>query len=783
MKRSLWGIVSVLILLTACGGGGGDPEPAPEPAPEPEGNVSVTALRVLTDNLEISYPMSIEVEVESDVEGHDVSLSLFAIEKRDGADPEAETATDANVRQIPLGTELIRNVSNGGGPYQIEINIPASVEFPGAYYIVAVVDAADEQFETDEEDNTFSVEVNIAEPVDPNILIADLTLDRASLEISTLSYDDAVNAGIGDVYNADAGATLTIGSDGLKVNQTVDIEASAYLKITRTDISDSHDVALYLWNSDQRRYINAYGIDPSDGSSTAVERLPLGTFNPQLVTQGSEVDEVVEPEGVTLEDVGRNSTQMSYYFPGRLGGELAQAMRYNCVRTDIPVVLNASPATDFEPTLPPPDLTEDAINALKPILRNYPKAADCNVEQNETLAMDVTDFAICVEIFPADESINDRVEEDNEVCSPIAITLPPVEPTVPPALDIIGYTPQYLHQSAPMRNGVGFNTRGGGSVFAFGVNFGNYTSADHRGYVETVHASVPLTIFGTPLEFVGIDMRAQLVPDYEGKPEEDANTITMEIRHTGQVLTSWITFPPGEEPLPLTGVEVSVSEIDGEYSFSKEYPDSENGQFLEATFFVGPVPLSAGGYVTGTIGVRLGTVDQNLSPISYTSADDQYRLGMSIEPFAELDATMYGGFGSRRAIIAGVEGRLSLLSEALEFFYGIDIDLVNDGAGASPAEFVISQGPIITNTFTGPQGSINLFAEFPVIRFKKCKVGFIKIPCPKIIRVKVKKNLYTSPAAFEFVDILYEDPSLLLDVVLQDGEDPVYFVPVPDESE
>lgn len=753
-------IIFLTIGVTACGGGGGNNETAQEP----EGNVSVTSLRVVTANPEISYPVTVEVGVESDVEDDEVNISVFAIEKTD--DPVVEA------RQIPLGSEII-TVVNGGSPYEINFNIPATVELPGQYYIVAIVDAADEQFETDEEDNTFSVEVRIAEPIDPNILISDLALDRSSLEINTLSYQDAVSELIGDVYNADAGATLTVGSDGLRVDETVDIETFATLRISRTDSGTSHDVPLYLWNSGEQRYMNAYGIDPVDTSSTTVEWLPLGTFNPQLATQGSVVDEVLEPEGLTLEDVDRNSIMMSYYFPGKLGSELALAMRYNCGPT------NNSPV---QPTLPPPDLTQEAIDTLKAFLNAYPKAADCNVAQNESLAMAVTDFAICVEIRPSDESINDRLAQDNEVCSSLAITLPPVESTVLPPPNLAGYTPAYSTPSQPLKNGVGFNTKGGGSVFSFGVNFGNYATADNRGYVETINAAVPVTIFGTPFDFVSIDIRAQLVPDYEGKPEEDVNTITMEIRHVGQILTSWMTFPTGDEPFPLSGVEVSASDIDDLYSFSKEYPDSSKGQFLEATIFVGPVPLSTGGYVTGSLGVKFGAVDQNLSPILYTSADDDYQLGTAITPFADIAATMYGGFGSRRAVIAGVEGVLTLLNEELEFFYGIDIDLINDGAGLAPAEFVIRQGPIITNTFTGPQGRINLFAEFPVLKFKKCKVGFIKIPCPKIVRYKVKKNIFTSPAAFEFVDVLYEDPSAVLDVVLLDGENPEYFVPGPGEE-
>lgn len=746
------------LLITACDSGGD--------APKPEGNVSVTALKVLTISPEISYPMTVELELSSDVEGDNVSVSLFAVEKKD--DPELPA------RQIPLGTAIVENVVSGGGPYEIEINVPASVELPGDYYVTAIVDAADEHFETDEEDNVASVEVTFAPPVNPNLLITDLSLDRASLEISTLSYEDQVDALNGNVYNADASATLTVGSDGLRVGESVDIESFAKLKITRSDKATTHDVPLYLWNSDERRYMNAYGIDPQ-GGSTAVEWLSLGTFNPQLVTAGSDVEGDVAPEGVTLDDVGRNSALMSYYFPGKLGSELALAMRYNCTRTDIPVVFS-DPLTPA-PTLPPPDLTQEAIDALKIFLNGYPKAANCDVATNESLAMDVTEFSICVEVRPTDQLISDAKPEDNEVCSPLAITLPPVELTVLPVPELDGYAPEYSVPSEPLKNGVGFNIRGGGSVFSFGVNFGNYATADHRGYVETINASVPLTIFKIPFEYAGIDMRAQLVPNYEGKPAEDENKISLEIRHAGRLLTSWVTVPPGEEPSILSGVEISIDKVDGLYSFSKEYPDPDKGKLIEATLFVGPVPLSAGGYVTGNIGVRLGTVNQNLSPILFTSANDDYRLGTAITPFASVEATVYGGFGSRKFIIAGVEGVLSLLSEELEFFYGIEIDLLSEGIGAAPAEFVINQGPKITNTFRGPQGKINLFAEFPVLKTKTCKIGFIKVRCPAFVRVKVKKNLVSSPYAFEFVDVLYEDPSVRFDVVLQDGKAPEYFVP------
>ena len=49
------------------------------------------------------------------------------------------------------------------------------------------------------------------------------------------------------------------------------------------------------------------------------------------------------------------------------------------------------------------------------------------------------------------------------------------------------------------------------------------------------------------------------------------------------------------------------------------------------------------------------------------------------------------------------------------------------------------------------------------------------------MRVKVKKNIYTSPAAFQFVDVLYEDPSVVLDVVIVDNGEPQYFTPGPGE--
>jgi len=717
---SFFTIATGILILSACGGGGNDPTP---------NNITAGAIAVKTADPRIAHPLSVNVSLSADRAAKDVTVSLFAIDET--SDP------NADARQIPLGTELIADLPAGSSDHELNVSVPSSVEFSGPYQIAAVVDPVNEINEVDEEDNTSTVEVMLGPTNEPNIVLADVGLDRTALIINTDEY--LAEVGPGNVYNADAGGTITVGSDGLKVGQTVDIEAFADLRISRKDNGTSHDVPLYLWNSAEQRYIHAYGIDPDTGIQGPVEWLPMGTFTPQLAQiVGDEAD---------LDDVTRNSEHMDFYFPGKLGYELEQALRYppcttNCVR-DVPL-----------PTKPPPDLTAAAIDQLKAFLSGLPFSG---IRGDESVSLAALNFAVCVKIRPTDPMVTDSDTSDNEICSPLQIFLPPLPPGTP-LYNTGSYVPVYNTPSEPLTSGDGFATKNRNKHFAFNIDFGAGATADSRGYIEEVTAGVPVKVFGTGFDFLRITGRAQLVPDYFGKPASEKSGFSFEIRFLNQVI----------DVLPPTTLSVSIPLV----QYSKEVDK-------EAQFFVGPVPMIAGGTVGGSFGIDYtfgyGGDDPSLFG-SGASANPVISLGTSIGPFANLEAGMYAGVGTK-VFAVGVEGVVTLLEEKIVYFIGTEIETIDDGFASGDVEFMVTQLQKLSNIFTGPVGKLNLFAKYTVPQVKTCKWKFIKVKCIKLGTIKATKNIYTTPALFRREDILLEDPFAKLDVVIANGQDPAYFVP------
>lgn len=713
--------------LVACGGGGGGGDGDGDGNVSPPNNITAVAIAVDTPDPRISDPLTATVSLNADRAVSKVAVSLFAIDDTD--DP------DAVVRQIPLGSEIIEELSVGRSDHVLNVMVPASVEFSGPYYIAAVVDPVDEIVETDEDDNTVSVQVTLASTATPNILLADVALDRAALIIKTDEFTQQVP---GDVYNADAGGTITVGADGLEVGETVDIEAFANLRITRTDRGTSLDMPLYLWNSEEQRYMNAYGIDPNTSIQGEVEWLPMGTFTPLLA-------EIIGEEA-ELDDVERNSEHMEFYFPGKLGFELEQALRYPPQPSDDG--LFSSPP----PTIPPPDLTAAAIEELRSFLSGLPFSG---VRGDESVSLAALDFAVCVQIRPADPWVVDSDTADNEVCPSLDIFLPPLPPGTP-TYDTGAYVPVLQNPSLPLVSGDGFATRNNNPHFAFNLDFNAGATADNRGYIEEVTAGIPVTVFGQDFDFLRITARAQLVPDYLNKPASEQSGFSYEIRFLDQVV----------ESIPPTTVSVSGSLI----SYSKEVAK-------EQEFFVGPVPMIAGGSVGGSFGLEITVGYANDKPPAFGGGNPVVSVGSSIGPFAKLEAGMFAGVGTK-VFSVGVEGVVVLLDERLVYFIGTEIEVIDDGFGSSDdVEFIITQLQKLSNIFTGPQGKLNLFAKYSVPAVRTCKLGFVNVKCIKLATIKATRNIYKTPALFRREDILFDDPFAQLDVVIVSGQPPAYFVP------
>lgn len=698
-------------------------------------NISADAVAVISSNPRIAHPVMISVDLSADRAQNNVTVSLFVIDKTD--DP------DADVRQIPVATEFFDNLPAGSSQHEVEVTIPSSVEFAGDYYFAAVVDPVEEITELNEDDNTSSVEVTFAPTVDPNLLLTDVALDRNALIINTDEYLDQVDGSPGNVYNADAGGTITVGADGLKVGETVDIEAFASLRIMRTDNGTSHDVPLYLWNSVEQRYINAYGIDPDSGVMGPVEWLPMGTFSPQL----SQILGAGEEQDAELDDVQRNSEHMDFYFPGKLGFELEQALRY----PPQPCTGNCTLGDPVLPTAPPPDLTAAAIAELKSFLSGLPFSG---VLGDESAGMAALDFAVCVKIRATDPMVTDSSSADNEFCPELEVFLPPLPPGTP-LYDTGGYVPLLSNPSEPLISGDGFATKNRNKHFAFNIDFGAGATADDRGYIEEVTAGLPVTVFGKKFDFVRITARAQLVPDYVGKAVAESSGFSQEIRFLNQVI----------ESTPPTTLSVSATLT----SYSKEVEK-------EQQFFIGPVPLIAGGSIGGSFGLEYNFGYADDDPPVFGGGNPVLSLGSSIGPFANLEALMFAGVGTK-VFAVGVEGVLALLDERIVYFIGTEIEVIDDGFVSGDVEFVVTQLQKLSNVFTGPQGKLNLFARYTVPKIRTCKWKFIKFKCIKLATIKATKNIYSTPALFRREDVLFEDPFAQLDVVIADGLPPAYFIP------
>lgn len=722
-RARVWILISTALLLSSCSGSD----------PAPPNNFSAEAVEVITPDPRIGFPLQVSVQLKADQPASNVGVSLFVIDNT--GDP------DADARQIPLGTEFIENLPAGSSSHELNVSIPSSVEFAGPYYIGAIVDPVDEVVELDEEDNDSTTEVELSPTNDPNILLTNVALDRSALIINTDEYLDEV--GVGNVYNADAGGTITLGADGLDLDETVDIEAFASLRIMRTDNGTTHDVPLYLWNSEQQRYINAYGIDPNTGVMGEVEWLPMGTFTPQLA-------EIIGDEA-ELDDVTRNSEHMDFYFPGKLGYELEQALRY----PPQPCTGTCGRGGGFPPpTIPPPDLTAAAIDDLKAFLSGLPFSG---VRGDESVSLAALDFAVCVKVRPTDPMVSDSVVEDNEVCPAIDIFLPPLPPGTP-LYDTGGYVPVHSKPSQPLISGDGFATRNNNRHFAFNLDFGAGATADYRGYIEEVTAGIPVRLLGRDYDFLRMTVRAQLVPDYSGKPAAEQSGFSFEITFLNQVI----------DVLPPTTGSVSISLV--QYSKEKE---------AEQQFFVGPVPMIAGASIGGSFGIDYtfgyGGDDPSLFG-SGASANPVISVGTSVGPFANLEAGMFAGVGTK-VFSVGVEGVVTLLEEKIVYFIGTEIEVIDDGFASGDVEFMITQLQKLSNIFTGPIGKLNLFAKYTVPKVATCKWKFIKVKCIKLGTIKATKNIYTTPALFRREDILFEDPFAELDVVIVNGQSPAYFIP------
>ena len=726
--------VFLLMALTACGGGGG----GGGGSSSTPNNLSAKSISIVTADPKIAYPLQVSVNMTADVATKDVPVSIFAVD--------STTDSNADVRQIPLGTDTIPQVNAGNGDYTINVTIPSSVATSGSYYISAVIDQGDAIAETNEDDNTAYVEASLSPKGTPNVKLTDLNTDRLAMLLNTDKWSDQVNGytetrdtvsgAISNSYNTDAGATISVSADGLAVNESIDIQAYATLHVVRKDTSNEVDIPLVLWNSDSSKAGGVGYVDSFGASSSSVKWVPVGTFDPQLSSYDTSTEEA------SLDDVKIHKIELGFYLPGALADIIRQAVRN-------PPSDWGAWATTVSNQAAPPDIPQAWMGAAANYISAITDAGD------ELAALANLDVSLCVEIRPASGS--DANVNDNKLCKPLDVALPPAPaPDPSPPTPVSGYPKSgWTTQSNAIEIGKFYDGSGGGSVFGYGpLDFGAGISEDYRGYVQEARGIIPITVMGTPIEFMHAVARVQLVPDYVGKPSTETSGYKVDLRFIG---------------ITLYSKDETVSRTDS-ITFSKEAPDPAK----EKQFFVGPIPMVAGASVTGNLGIQF---DYGFTSSSDPAPGPIDQLGAKVTPFANVEASMYAGVGTV-VFSAGVEGVLTLLDERLPLFAGIALNVHDDGFSTGNVDFEVNHEVSLSNVFTGPQGTIYLYAKYSKPRLVTCKWPFgIKGKCLVIKEVKVTKDIWRSPALFQLKDVLLELPAHQFEVVILSGQDPVYYTP------
>jgi hypothetical protein len=735
-RASLISVIFAAAFAASCGGGGGGDLQAPAAS----NNLAASALQVNSPEPRIGYPLRVTVSITAEQGADDVSVSLFAVERN--SDPAALT------RQTPLGTQVIPRVEAGSHPYELEINIPSSVELPGAYHIAAVVNPVNEVPETAEADNVASSEATLSPAGSPNVFIIEAIPDRTVLELDSTSYAEQVPGAAGNVHNSDAGATVQIGTEGLAVGTQIDLQAFASLRLTRSDRGTSHVVPLYLWNSDAGRYNNAFGVDPAAppsfdpfGPSPAVvgvaEWLPIGQGLPRLVRQVA--------DEVTIDDVDRRFVHLDFYFPGKLADELRIALRHlNVLFSD--------------PYLPPPDLSPRDISDFRSFLFGLPVSSDPSKPFDEGPAMAVMGFEICVQVRPADPAVVDRFPADNELCTPIAIKLPAEPPPIPVPQIPIAFTPQFSKPAAPVFFNGGYQSRWDGKAFGYGLDFGASSSADHRGLIVESRGSIPVAIFGNTIgDLMNVVARGQALPDYSGKPTGQSPGFTLQLRFADQMLLS-------VDKDPIATVSVPFISFSKEKKFPEPTLQLVPGQVTcKLRFMVGPVALCLESFVNANIGVGS---EVGFLPNGFNA---------SIGPSAHLEAGA-SAFAAVPFFDVGVRGVVTLVEEKFGVTSAATLNVADAGLTSGIAEIVITPSLEIANEITGASGKVEGFAKYEVPSFRKCSWGFFTGLCPTTRSIETKVTIKDFGQAFKKKDVLFKRATEI-DVVVVPGVAPAYYSP------
>jgi hypothetical protein len=698
-------------------------------------NLTAVSLENESSDPRIGYPLGLILTIEAIEAVRDVGVTFYAFDK---ADPDA--------RQFSLGARTIEVLDTGSNAVEIELDVPTDIEISGEYYIGASVDPADVITETNEEDNRASTEVTFAATQLPNLFIEFMEPDRSAIVLDRTAWDYEEQISENGEIVSDAGGTVTYGAQGTE--GPIDVEAFASLRMMRsgggqsgpigplsiTRTGDTLDVPLYLWDSIAERYIHAYGIDPDQGSNTGVEEwLSIGRVGSKNTTGSSEFDS--------------KSAHLDYYFPGRLAQEIEIALR------KLNVFLG--------PIVPPPDLSSADIQTLRSFLSGA-ELADISSE-------------LCLSIRPSDSSIVEDRVDDNSICSPLQLLLPPVDTQGPPPPPI-PVPPIYDIPTNPIFYSAQYIAGWPGEYFGASINFSAYTSADSNGVVAGAKTELPVTVFRRTYQLLGIEARAQVLPlsDRFASPEKKAQLdegFLLTVSTLNQIL--FVRDDPPEGSLGELEVSWSVAYPKWDSAPDPEFvdcPPPAPGRCpkppevdvvnpkppIRPFVYLGPVKVEFEAGVSGTIGVE--------AEVEFGSPSLE-GLTYSIAPFAS--AEVYGkAFTSLIVGQLGVEITAVLIKVAQPHESIFTINVIDDRHFDGTSEVVVTNQFLVQNTIEGLSGRFDAYAELG--GGESCNWGFFNFICKALPTFRYSLNLFNW------------EPFLKDEVTLKDERETITILTLPD---
>ena len=279
---------------------------------------------------------------------------------------------------------------------------------------------------------------------------------------------------------------------------------------------------------------------------------------------------------------------------------------------------------------------------------------------------------------------------DNKIDADVVIALPPVPP-----VKAIAWERSFRKD---WRN----------DVFRVGVDFRAAAGLTKVGATGDTRAVVPLTLFGKRVDLLDFRSHARVLPR-QGQPTDS-------------------DF--GVDLLVLGQTVYSRASEDPQLVYTEDWSIARTSE-VRGKVFAGPVPIDVLAGTTGTLGFRM------------TTTLDPARFEIEAVPYAKAEA--YAEASVNAVVVkVGVRGRMTLL--------GDEFSARATAAVTAPSTSQID-GTLtfqLTNTLTGPNGRLWLFAERKVPKW--C---WQVVPCG--IETVTDEHTLVRFSSFRKVDVLFHD--------------------------